>query len=164
MEVDTRVWKLVRYGVSKELDMAYWGFLGVGTTFDIFQNIRILYIKYGILTSSGYGVLIFFPLWSLVSAGTDTVTLFDVIDILLGPAYNLLKDKLDWNNPEGDRYPFDLSKPLPLQGHPGHLTVAADDFFNNDLEYLKSSDPKRTYTMSITKTKAVRYEIEGIED
>ncbi|GJT19813.1 hypothetical protein Tco_0878519 [Tanacetum coccineum] len=106
-------------------------------------------------------------------------------DILLGPAYNLLKgtytssieqeyhfqecfnaltDKLDWNNPEGDHYPFDLSKPLPLQGHPGHLTVAADYFFNNDLEYLKSSDSERTYTTSITKTKSARYEIEGIED
>ncbi|GJW00954.1 hypothetical protein Tco_1556205 [Tanacetum coccineum] len=106
-------------------------------------------------------------------------------DILLGPAYNLLKgtctsnikleyyfqecfnaltDKLDWNNSEGDRYPFDLSKPLPLQGHPGHLTIAADYFFNNDLEYLKSSDLERTYTMLITKTKAARYEIEGIED
>ncbi|GJT11487.1 hypothetical protein Tco_0858529 [Tanacetum coccineum] len=48
------------------------------------------------------------------------------------------------NNPEGDRYPFDLSKPLPLQGHPGHLTVAADYLLNSDLEYLKSSDPERT--------------------
>ncbi|GJT43619.1 hypothetical protein Tco_0952334 [Tanacetum coccineum] len=76
-------------------------------------------------------------------------------DILLGPAYNLLKgtcsssieleyhfqecfnalrNRLDWNNPEGDCYPFDLSKPLPLQGHPGHLTFAVDYFFNNDLE------------------------------
>ncbi|GJW92449.1 hypothetical protein Tco_0170002 [Tanacetum coccineum] len=84
--------------------------------------------------------------------------------ILLGPAYNLLKgtsfssvkleyhfqecfnalkDKLDWNNLEGDRYSFDLSKPLPLQGHPCHLTVAADYFFNNDLDYLKSFDPER---------------------
>ncbi|GJY11086.1 hypothetical protein Tco_0379271 [Tanacetum coccineum] len=49
------------------LDTAYWGFLGVGTTFDIFQNIHILYLQYGILTSSGYGVLNFIPLWSLVS-------------------------------------------------------------------------------------------------
>ncbi|GKC32622.1 hypothetical protein Tco_1039916, partial [Tanacetum coccineum] len=48
------------------------GFLGVGTMFDIFQNIHILYLQYGVLTSSGYGVLIFFHLWSLVSAGTDT--------------------------------------------------------------------------------------------
>ncbi|GJS06715.1 hypothetical protein Tco_0363511 [Tanacetum coccineum] len=67
-----QVWKSVRYGVSKGLDMAYWGFLRVGTTFDIFQNIHILYLQYGVLTSSGYGVLIFIPLWSLVSAGTDT--------------------------------------------------------------------------------------------
>ncbi|GJW51296.1 reverse transcriptase domain-containing protein [Tanacetum coccineum] len=105
--------------------------------------------------------------------------------IIRGPAYNLLKgtctssneleynyqecfnaltDKLDWNNLEGDRYPFDLSKPLPLQGRPDHLTVVVDYFFNNDLEYLKTSDPEKTYTTSITKTKAARYEIMGIED
>ncbi|GJV31374.1 hypothetical protein Tco_1391774, partial [Tanacetum coccineum] len=47
------------------------GFLGVGTTFDIFQNIHILYLKYGVLTSSRYGILSFIPLWSLVSVGTD---------------------------------------------------------------------------------------------
>ncbi|GJU25600.1 hypothetical protein Tco_1164221 [Tanacetum coccineum] len=58
------------------------------------------------------------------------------------------------------------SWPLRLTSlsHPGHLTVAVDYFFNNDLEYLKSSNPKRTYTTSITKSKATRYEIEGIED
>ncbi|GJX52049.1 integrase, catalytic region, zinc finger, CCHC-type containing protein [Tanacetum coccineum] len=78
--------------------------------------------------------------------------------------FNALTDKLDWYIPEGDRYLFDLSKPLPLQGHPGHLIVATDYFFNNDLEYLKSSDPERTYTMSIMKTKAARYEIVGNED
>ncbi|GJR73099.1 hypothetical protein Tco_0085464 [Tanacetum coccineum] len=105
-------------------------------------------------------------------------------DILLGPLYNLLKgmysssieleyhfqecfnaltDSLDWNNCRGDRYPFNLSKPLPLQGHPGHLTVAADYFFNNDLEYLKYSNTERTYTTSITKTKAARYELKGLK-
>nr|GEZ87649.1 hypothetical protein [Tanacetum cinerariifolium] len=72
-------------------------------------------------------------------------------------------NKIDWNNPKGDCYPFDLSKPLPLQGYPSHLTVAADYFFNNELEYLKSSDLKRMYITSITKTKAARYKIEGIE-
>nr|GFA26767.1 hypothetical protein [Tanacetum cinerariifolium]GFA35171.1 hypothetical protein [Tanacetum cinerariifolium] len=46
----------------------------------------------------------------------------------------------------------------------GHLTVAADFFFYNDLEYLKSFDPERTYTTSITKTKVAWYEIVGIED
>ncbi|GKD33969.1 hypothetical protein Tco_1249478 [Tanacetum coccineum] len=104
-------------------------------------------------------------------------------DLLLGPAYNLLKgtctsnielkynfqecfnaltDKLDWNNIEGDRYPFDLSKHLPLQGHTGHLTVVADYFFNNDLEYLKSSDPERTYTTSIMNTKAARVSVKKL--
>ncbi|GJR27613.1 hypothetical protein Tco_1103845 [Tanacetum coccineum] len=53
---------------------------------------------------------------------------------------------------------------LTSPSHSDHLTVAADYFFNNDLEYLKSSDPERTYTTSITKTKVARYEIEGIED
>ncbi|GJU99218.1 hypothetical protein Tco_1328489 [Tanacetum coccineum] len=62
--------------------------------------------------------------------------------------FNALTDRIYWNNPEGDRYPFDLSKPLPLQGHPDHLIVAADYFFNNNLEYLKSSDLERTYTTS----------------
>ncbi|GJV51360.1 hypothetical protein Tco_1447101 [Tanacetum coccineum] len=56
--------------------------------------------------------------------------------------YNALTEKLDWNNLEGDHYPFDLSKPLPLQGPLGHQTIAADYFFNNDLEYLKTSDPE----------------------
>nr|GEW14481.1 hypothetical protein [Tanacetum cinerariifolium] len=105
-------------------------------------------------------------------------------DILLGPAYNLLKgtcsssieldyhfqeffnalkDRLDWNNPKGDHFPFDLSKPLPLQGHLGHLTVVANYFFNNDLEYMKSSDPERTYTTSIMKTKAARMRLKGLK-
>ncbi|GKB79155.1 hypothetical protein Tco_0946050, partial [Tanacetum coccineum] len=45
-----------------------------------------------------------------------------------------------------------------------HLTVAADYFFNNDLEYLNSSDLERMYTTSIMKKKAARCDIVGIED
>ncbi|GJR42917.1 hypothetical protein Tco_1311020 [Tanacetum coccineum] len=80
---------------------------------------------------------------------------------LVGPVYNLLKgtyksfveleynmeecykalnDKLDWNNPEGDRYPFDLSKPLPLRKHQQNIY----DF--------------------LTKMKAAKYDLHGIED
>ncbi|GKA57856.1 hypothetical protein Tco_0757044 [Tanacetum coccineum] len=73
--------------------------------------------------------------------------------------YLAFSDKLDWANPEGDKYPFDLSKPLPLQGHPGHLTIPVDFFFNKDLEYLKTGNMKRKYTASITKTKAARSQI-----
>ncbi|GKD13263.1 retrovirus-related pol polyprotein from transposon TNT 1-94 [Tanacetum coccineum] len=54
------------------LDTTYWGFLGVETTLDIFPNIHILFLEYGVLSLSGYGVLRFNPLWSLVSAGMDT--------------------------------------------------------------------------------------------
>ncbi|GKD83123.1 hypothetical protein Tco_1349962 [Tanacetum coccineum] len=78
--------------------------------------------------------------------------------------YKALSNQLDWNNPKGYCCPFDLSKPLLLKGHPGHLTVASEYFFNNDLEYLKSSDPEKKYTTSITKTKAARYELIGIKD
>nr|GEY61716.1 hypothetical protein [Tanacetum cinerariifolium] len=73
-------------------------------------------------------------------------------------------NKLYWNNPEEDRYPFDLSKPLPLQGRPSHLNVFADYFFNKDLEFLTTFDLKKTYTTFITKTKAPRYEIMGLKD
>nr|GEW52222.1 hypothetical protein [Tanacetum cinerariifolium] len=85
-------------------------------------------------------------------------------EVVMDDANKDVVHKLYWNNPEGGRYPFDLSKPLPLQGHPGHLTVVADYFFNNDLEYLKSSYLERTYTTLITKIKADWYEIVGIED
>ncbi|GJT02284.1 hypothetical protein Tco_0823453 [Tanacetum coccineum] len=62
-----------RYGVSKVLDTAYRGFLGVGTTFDIFQNILFPYglnTAYWSFLDTAYWIL--FPSWSLVSAGTDT--------------------------------------------------------------------------------------------
>ncbi|GKB23543.1 hypothetical protein Tco_0862944 [Tanacetum coccineum] len=41
--------------------------------------------------------------------------------------FNALTDKLDCNNLEGDRYPFDLSKHLPLQGPLGLKKVSFDD-------------------------------------
>ncbi|GJU83631.1 hypothetical protein Tco_1285996 [Tanacetum coccineum] len=69
------VWKSVQYGVCNGLDTAYWGFLRLGTTFDIFQNIHILYLRYSVLS--------FIPLWSLESAGTDTPNLLDGCGVLV---------------------------------------------------------------------------------
>ncbi|GKA26494.1 hypothetical protein Tco_0712603 [Tanacetum coccineum] len=57
---------------------------------------------------------------------------------------------------QSDKCPFDLSKPLPLYGHPGRLTIPVDFFFNNDLEFLKTRNSERKYTTSIIKTKAAR--------
>ncbi|GKA46877.1 hypothetical protein Tco_0739760 [Tanacetum coccineum] len=73
-------------------------------------------------------------------------------EILIGPVYNLLKGTCTSS-----------IEPLP-EGRPGHLTITAEYLFNNDLELLKSSDPEKNYTTSITKTKAAQYKISGIED
>ncbi|GJZ72335.1 hypothetical protein Tco_0636186 [Tanacetum coccineum] len=79
--------------------------------------------------------------------------------------YKAVTDQLDWNNPEGYEYPFDLSKPLLLIEAQCRQVVHADYFFNNDLEYLKGGSSSRKYTTSTTKTKAIKYDnIEGIED
>ncbi|GKE86763.1 hypothetical protein Tco_1560505 [Tanacetum coccineum] len=50
--------------------------------------------------------------------------------------FKALTDKLDWNNPEGDRCPFDLTKPVPLKGCPSRLTVAAEYFFNSGISKI----------------------------
>ncbi|GJS90759.1 hypothetical protein Tco_0773395 [Tanacetum coccineum] len=58
--------------------------------------------------------------------------------------YLALTDQLDLVNPEGNRIPHDLRKPLPLQGPPG-------------------GNAKRRYSTSLTKPKAARYDLEGIK-
>ncbi|GKC81076.1 hypothetical protein Tco_1136793, partial [Tanacetum coccineum] len=76
---------------------------------------------------------------------------------LVGPVYNLLKGtcqnsiKLEYNIEE-------------CYKASSRLTIASEYFFNNDLGYLKSSYTEKKYTTSITKTKAARYELVGIED
>ncbi|GJS89739.1 hypothetical protein Tco_0772375 [Tanacetum coccineum] len=78
--------------------------------------------------------------------------------------YKAVTDRLDWNNPEENEYPFDLSKPLSLVEDRGHQVVHVDYFINNDLEYLKGGSSSRKYTTSTTKTKAAKYDdIQGIE-
>ncbi|GKD48964.1 hypothetical protein Tco_1277940 [Tanacetum coccineum] len=78
--------------------------------------------------------------------------------------YKELNDQLDSNNLEGDRCPFDLSKPLPLVESRGRQIVLAQYFFNNDLKYLRGGSTDRKYTTLITKTKAAKYDLKGIED
>ncbi|GKC36365.1 hypothetical protein Tco_1048749 [Tanacetum coccineum] len=106
-------------------------------------------------------------------------------EILLGPAFRLLKgtrsnyaeleyyfeecykalsEKLDWENPEGGDYPFDLSKPLPLIMRGKHQRVPFEFFINNDLKYLQGGISTMTYTTSTIKTKAAKYDLPGIED
>nr|GEW86138.1 hypothetical protein [Tanacetum cinerariifolium] len=78
--------------------------------------------------------------------------------------YKALSEKLDWENPEGGDYPFDLSKPLPLITHGNRQSVPVEFFINNDLKYLQGGISTMTYTTSTTKTKAAQYDLSGIED
>ncbi|GKB30950.1 hypothetical protein Tco_0870351, partial [Tanacetum coccineum] len=107
-------------------------------------------------------------------------------EILVGPTFEQLKGtckslteleyhleecskattkRLDWHNPKGKSYPFNLSKPLLLiRDHRGRQVIPQDFFINNDLEYLKGIDLSRWYSTSVMKTKADTYEIKWIED
>ncbi|GJR15997.1 hypothetical protein Tco_0798649 [Tanacetum coccineum] len=75
-------------------------------------------------------------------------------------------DQLDWNNPEGQLYPDDLRKPLPLiPNSRGHRVIPFDHFINNDLAYLSGGESSRTYATSVIKIKAADYgHIKWIED
>ncbi|GKB28289.1 hypothetical protein Tco_0867690 [Tanacetum coccineum] len=72
--------------------------------------------------------------------------------------YKATTDQLDWNNPEGQQYPHDLRKPLPLIPNScGRQVIQFDDFINKDLVYLSSGVSSRTYATSVMKTKAADY-------
>ncbi|GJT87860.1 hypothetical protein Tco_1069577 [Tanacetum coccineum] len=102
-------------------------------------------------------------------------------EILLGPAFRLLKGtrfnyaeleydfeecykalskKLDWENPEGGDYPFDLSKPLPLITHGKRQRVPFEFFINNDLKYIQGG----RHSSKHMETKAMKYDLPCIED
>ncbi|GJZ57413.1 hypothetical protein Tco_0612907 [Tanacetum coccineum] len=63
----------------------------------------------------------------------------------------LLTDQINLINPEGNRVVQDISKPLPLGGPPGQVTIQTQYFFNKDLEYLVSGDKERRNALSISK-------------
>nr|GEX43029.1 hypothetical protein [Tanacetum cinerariifolium] len=56
-----------------------------------------------------------------------------------------------------------VSKPLPLGGPPGQVTIQSDFFFNKDLEYLRYGSKGRRPALSISKMKAAYYPNAGLE-
>nr|GFB59249.1 hypothetical protein [Tanacetum cinerariifolium] len=56
-----------------------------------------------------------------------------------------------------------VSKPLPLGGPPGQVTIQSDFFFNKDLEYLRYGSKGHRPALSISKMKAAYYLDVGIE-
>nr|GFB21239.1 hypothetical protein [Tanacetum cinerariifolium] len=95
----------------------------------------------------------------------DTPSLVE-LEFFLEEVYKATTDQLDWNNPEGQQYPHNLLKPLPLiPNSRGRHVIPFDHFINNDLEYLRGGASSRKYTTSITKKKAANYGyIKWIED
>ncbi|GKE12514.1 hypothetical protein Tco_1416065 [Tanacetum coccineum] len=76
----------------------------------------------------------------------------------------LLTDKVDLVHPEGHRVVPNVSKPLPLEGPPGQVTIQTQYFFNKDLEYLVSGDKGRRSALSISKLKVAQYLDFGLEE
>nr|GEV06590.1 reverse transcriptase domain-containing protein [Tanacetum cinerariifolium] len=88
------------------------------------------------------------------------------LEFFLEEVYKATTYQLDWINPEGQQYPHNLLKPLPLiPNSRGRRVIPFDHFINNDLEYIRGGGSSRKYTTSVTKTKAVDYgNIKWIED
>nr|GEU52526.1 hypothetical protein [Tanacetum cinerariifolium] len=80
------------------------------------------------------------------------------LEFFLEEVYKATTDQLDWVNPEGQQYPHNLLKPLPLiPNSQGCHVIPFDHFINYDLEYLRGGASSRKYTTSVTKTKASDY-------
>ncbi|GJU44343.1 hypothetical protein Tco_1201609 [Tanacetum coccineum] len=74
-----------------------------------------------------------------------------------------LEDQIDLMNPEGNRVVHAISKPLPLGGPPGQVTIQAQYFFNKDLEYLVSGNKERRHAL-LFKLKAAYYPDFGLKE
>ncbi|GKA47094.1 hypothetical protein Tco_0739977 [Tanacetum coccineum] len=66
--------------------------------------------------------------------------------------HKLLTDKVD-----DAILNYNVSKPLPLGGEPGHITIQSDFFYNKDLEYLRYGHKISRPALSISKMKAAFY-------
>ncbi|GKB06843.1 hypothetical protein Tco_0835076 [Tanacetum coccineum] len=77
--------------------------------------------------------------------------------------HKMLTNQIDWANPEVDQVRIDISKPLPLSGPPGHVTIQTQFFFNKDLDYLRYGSKGSGQALLISKMKAARYHDFGLE-
>nr|GFB34535.1 hypothetical protein [Tanacetum cinerariifolium] len=94
------------------------------------------------------------PAWSIHSllAQTGDIAIFIEWFCMRRECHKLLTDSVDdpilRNN---------VSKPLPLGGPPGQVTIQSDFFFNKDLEYLRYDSKGSRPALSISKMKAAYY-------
>nr|GEX72233.1 hypothetical protein [Tanacetum cinerariifolium] len=88
------------------------------------------------------------------------------LEFFLEEVYKTMTYQLDWVNLEGQQYPHNLLKPLPLiPNNRGCHVIPFDHFINNGHEYLRGGASSHKYTTYVTKTKAADYgHIKWIED
>nr|GEX99590.1 hypothetical protein [Tanacetum cinerariifolium] len=131
------------------------------------------------------------PAWSILSSNTgDIATFMDwfckrrgIIELkpqdLEGPAFEIVKVfhpdviHLQYKMEECHKLLTDSvydsilrhndSKPLPLGGLPGQVTIQTNFFFNKDLKYLRYGSKGSRPALSISKMKAAYYPDVGLE-
>nr|GEW85060.1 hypothetical protein [Tanacetum cinerariifolium] len=103
------------------------------------------------------------PTYELMKGLCNSLT---ELEYHLEEVYKATMYQLDWVNPEGQQYPYNLLQPLMLiPDNRGRRVIPFAHFINNDLEYLRGGDSNQKYTTSVTKTKAADYgHIKWIED
>ncbi|GJZ35831.1 hypothetical protein Tco_0581648 [Tanacetum coccineum] len=71
--------------------------------------------------------------------------------------YKATTEQLDWTNPEGQQYPHDLRKPLPLISNTrGRQVIPFDHFINKDLAYL-SGGVSSQKIIAVTKLQIIEW-------
>nr|GFB82864.1 hypothetical protein [Tanacetum cinerariifolium] len=98
----------------------------------------------------------------LQNQGQDMGNTNDQPNVEVTPKHDWFKKPKRPSTPNSD---WNVGKsPLPLIMDRGREVVPVDYFINNDFEYLRGGSSSWKYTTSTTKTKAAKYDIQGIED
>nr|GEZ08918.1 hypothetical protein [Tanacetum cinerariifolium] len=117
--------------------------------------------------------------WASVLASNYSPPPKDSLLVQTGPAYEIVKvfhsnvihlqyqmeecHKLLTDSVDDPILRHNVSKPLPLGGPPGQVTIQSDFFFNKDLEYLRYGSKGRKPALSISKMKTTYYPDAGLE-
>nr|GEW29291.1 hypothetical protein [Tanacetum cinerariifolium] len=116
-----------------------------------FSNFLINWLKVDTLTPK----LLVGPTYELMKGSCKSLV---KLEYHLEEVFKATTDQLDWVNPEGQQYPHNLLKPLPLiPNNRSRRVIPFEHFINNDLEYLCRGALSRKYTTSITKIKEADY-------
>ncbi|GJS60891.1 DNA-directed DNA polymerase [Tanacetum coccineum] len=107
------------------------------------------------------------PAGSSGTPGASGASAWTTTDTRLKPYVLLILEELhmddDTTLDEQYSFRYNVSKPLPLGGPPGQVTIQYDFFFNKDLEYLRYGRKSGRHALSISKMKAVYYPDVGLE-